>query len=123
MNFKKLLKGVILAFLISLVLICVLAAVVYFSDIQDRTISTLVLVISAVSVAIGAYFLARSISSGGLLNGLLLALFYFVVLLIASFAINGRVSLSGSNFLRLFSQGVAGALGGVLGINTRSKEA
>ena len=123
MSFKKILKGVVLAFLISLILICILAVVVYFSGIQDRTISTLVLVISAVSVALGAYFLARNISSGGLLNGLLLAFVYFAVLLVVSFAVNGGVSFSGSNLLRLFSQGMAGALGGVLGINTGHKEA
>ena len=123
MDFKKIVKGVVLAFLISFILICILAVIVYFSDIQDRTISTLVLVISAVSVAIGAYFLARNISGGGLVNGLALALVYFAVLLVASLLINGGISFSGSNFLKLFLQGIAGALGGVLGINTGHKEA
>ena len=123
MSFKKITKGVLLAFLLSLILICILAVVVYFSDIQDRTISTLVLVISAVSVAFGAYFLARNISGGGLLNGLVLALIYFAVLLLISLLVSGNVSFSQSNFLRLFSQLIAGALGGVLGINTGHKEA
>lgn len=123
MNFKKIIKGVVLAFLISLVLICILAAVVYFSDIQDRTISTLVLVISAFSVATGAYFLARNISGGGLVNGVTLAALYFSVLLVASLLINGGISFSQSNFLKLFAQLAAGALGGVLGINTGHKEA
>lgn len=123
MNVKKIIKGVVLAFLVSLILICVLAAVAYFSDIQDRTVSTLVLVISAVSVAFGAYFLARNISGGGLLNGLMLALIYFAVLLLVSILVNGSISFSQSNFLRLFAQLAAGALGGVLGINTAHKEA
>lgn len=123
MNFKKIIKGVVLAFLISIVLICILAAIVYFSDIQDRTVSTLTLAISAVSVAFGAYFLAQNISGGGLINGLMLALIYFAVLLLISILVNGSISFSQSNFLRLFAQLVAGALGGVLGINTAHKEA
>ena len=123
MNFKKIIKGVVLAFLISIVLICILAAIVYFSDIQDRTVSTLTLAISAVSVAFGAYFLARNISGGGLINGLMLALVYFAVLLIVSLLVNGGVAFTQGNFLRLFAQLAAGALGGVLGINTAHKEA
>ena len=121
MNFKKIIKGTLLALLVSLILIVILAVVVYFSNIQERTVGAMVFAITAISVLLGAYFLARTIESGGLLNGLILAICYFAVILAVSLAVNGRVSISASNFLRLLSCLAAGCLGGILGINTGHK--
>jgi len=123
MNFKKIFIGTALSLFISLVFMCLLAVVVYFANIQDRTVSAVILVLTAASVFLGAFLLARNIENGGLLNGVILAVAYFVVLLLISVFVNGSVSFSFGNFLRLFSCIAAGAAGGVFGINTsRSKD-
>jgi len=118
MDYKKILKGTFLAVLLSIIFMFILAIVVYFANLQERTVSAMVFLASAVAVFLGAFFLARNIESKGLLNGLLLAVFYFVILLILSLAVNKGITLSLSNFLRLISCLASGALGGVLGINT-----
>lgn len=123
MSFKKIFVGTFLSLIISLIFMCILAIAVYFANIQDRTISSVILVLSAISVFCGAFFLARSISERGLLNGLILAGLYFAVLAIISVLVNGSISLSLSNFLRLLSSLSAGALGGILGINTGADRA
>ena len=118
MNFKKILIGTALSLFISLVFMCLLAVVVYFANMQDRTVSAIILVLTAVSVFIGAFLLARNIENGGLLHGVVLAAAYFVALILLSVFVNGSVSFSFGNFLRLFSCVAAGASGGVFGINT-----
>lgn len=121
MDFKKIIKGTAVSLLISLIFVVILAVVVYFSNVQERTIGAMIFGVTAISVFLGAYFLARNIESAGLLNGLALAGCYFAVILTLSLAVNGGVSLSASNFLRLLSCIASGCLGGVLGINTGHK--
>lgn len=123
MSIKKIFTGTFLSLIISLVLVCVLAVVVYFSNISDRTISAVIFAVSCLSVFIGATILAKNIQSRGLLNGIALAGVYFAVLFLVSVLTNGRVSLSMSNILRLLSILASGGLGGVLGINTKSAKA
>lgn len=123
MDFKKIAKCTFLALLASVLFMGILAVIVYFSNLQERTVSAMVFGGTAVSVFLGAYFLARSVESKGLLNGFILAICYFVVILAISVAVNGGVSFSTSNVLRLLACLAAGSLGGVLGINTRHKNA
>ena len=118
MYLKKIFIGTFVSLAVSLVFMCLLAAVVYFANVQDRTVSAIIFVLCAVAVLIGAFLLAKNIDSGGLLNGVVLAGVYFAVLAVISVLVNGKISLSVNNFLRLFSCLAAGALGGVLGINT-----
>lgn len=122
MSIKKIFIGTFLSLAASFVFMCFLAVVVYFANISDRTVGAVIFVLSAVSVFLGAFFLARNISSRGLLNGLMLAAFYFAVLIVISLLVNGSVEMSASNFLRLASILASGALGGILGINTGMHE-
>ena len=123
MDIKKILKGTFLSLFISLVLVCILAIIVYFSNISDRTVSGIIFAVSCLSVFLGALILAKNITSRGLLNGLALSGVYFVILLLVSLLVNGGISMSMSNFLRLFAILASGCLGGVLGINTNKERA
>ena len=116
MSIKKIFTGTFLSLLVSLML-------VYFSNISDRTVSAVIFAISCLSVFFGALILARNITSRGLLNGLVLSGMYFAVLLLLSLLVNGGVTLSMSNLLRLFAILASGGLGGVLGINTNKERA
>lgn len=123
MSIKKIFTGTFLSLLISLILVCILAVVVYFSNISDRATSGIIFAISCLSVFLGALVLAKNIESRGLLNGLVLGGVYFLILLVVSLLANGTVSLSFSNILRLLSILASGSLGGILGINTKKERA
>ena len=123
MSIKKIFTGTLLSLLISLILVCVLAVVVYFSNITDRTVSAVIFAVSCLSVFLGALILAKNVENRGLLNGLLLAGAYFSILFVVSLIANGTVSTSTGNILRLLSILASGSLGGVLGINTKKERA
>ncbi len=118
-NLKKILKGVLISLVLSILAMVILAVIVFFADIPDRTISTLVLVLSALSVFLGAVVLAKNIDSRGLINGLLLGGIYFAVLVLVSCLSGGGIAFEMGNVLRCVSVLAAGMLGGVLGINTK----
>ncbi len=119
LDFKKIIKGVLLALAFSIFAMVVLSIIIFFADISDRTVSTLVLVLSAISVFLAALILAKNIDSRGLLNGLLLGAVYFLVLVAVSAIVCGSVSFESGNILRCVSALAAGMLGGVMGINTK----
>ncbi len=118
-SFKKILKGVLFSLAVSVLMMLVLAAFVFFMNIPDRTVEMLVFALSAIAVFLGAFILAKNISSRGLLHGLLLAVLYFAVLAVVSVVINGSVSFSVQNIMRMVSVLSSGMLGGVMGINTK----
>lgn len=119
-NFKKIAKAVLLSLLLSIAAMLALSAVVFFADVSDRTVLTLVMLLSAAAVFVGALVLARNIEGGGLINGLVVGTVYFAVLTAISFAVKGSLSFGSQNALRCVSVLAAGMLGGVVGINTRA---
>ena len=122
LNFKKIFIGAGISLALSVLFMCVLAVFVFFLNVSDCTTSMLIFALSAVAVFIGALLLAKNISSRGLLNGLLLAVVYFLVLSAVSFAVTGGISLSSANLFRLAAILFAGMLGGVLGINGKAEQ-
>ena len=117
---KKIFKALAIPLVASLVLTVIFSVFVYFIDMSQRTISAVIFVLSALSVLLGAYILARKITEKGLLNGLVLSIFYLAVIFAVTLAVNGKVSFESGNVLRIFGCLLAGMLGGVLGINTKS---
>ena len=119
MNIKKILKALLLALILSIIVIGILSVAVYFLNISDRTISTLIMLLSALCIFFASFVLTKNIEKSGLLNGILLSALYFLVLILLSLLVNGSVDLGFSNFLRLLVTIASGALGGILGINAK----
>lgn len=118
-SISKSLKALFLSVVLSILSVGIFSIFVFFFNISDRTISTIVLLLSALSVFFASFVLAKNCEKNGLLNGLFLAGLYFLVLIGLSLLLNGSVSFDFSNLLRLLSVIAAGALGGILGINNK----
>lgn len=117
---KKILIGTSVSLMLSIILLLLLTLAVYFGDFADSTVSGLVLFISGLSVVCGAFILARNIAGGGLINGLMLGILYFLVLLGVSACVKGSVAFDLQNLTRLVIILASGMLGGVVGINSAS---
>lgn len=115
---KKILKCVLLSFVMTVLLGGILAFFVYFWQMEEPTVKMINFAITVVSVLLGSFVLAKNIEKKGLLNGLIMAVIYFAVILIASFIINGKISFKTTDLTRLVTLSAAGMLGGILGINT-----
>ncbi len=119
LNFRKIFIGALISMALSVLFMCILAVFVFFLNVSDRTTSMLIFALSAIAVFLGALFLAKNIPSRGLLNGLLLAVIYFLALSAISLAVTGKISLDSTNLFRLLGTLLAGMLGGILGINNK----
>lgn len=117
-EFGKISKCVLLSFITTVILCGLFAAAVCLWQIDEGTSRIVVFGIMIVSVLFGAFVLAKNLEHSGLLNGLIMALIYFGVILLMSFILNGRVSLGIRDLTRLITISASGVLGGILGINT-----
>lgn len=122
LDFRKIFIGSAVSLAISVLFMCVLAVFVFFLNVSDRTTTMLIFALSALAVFLGALLLAKNIPSRGLINGLILALIYFLVLSAVSFAVTGGISLNSTNLFRFLATLFAGMLGGILGINGKKDE-
>ena len=115
---KKVLKCVLLAFVVTVLLGGILAFFVYFRPMQESTVRITVFAIMIISVLFSGFVLAKNLERNGLFNGLLMGLIYFGVILILSLVLNGKISFGVANVTRLITVAAAGMLGGIIGINT-----
>lgn len=117
-EFGKISKCVLLSLIVTIMLCGIFALLVYLWQIEESTARVVGFAFMLVSVLFGAYVLAKNVEHSGLLNGLIMALEYFLVILFLSFLINGRISISVRDITRLVTVAASGMLGGILGINT-----
>lgn len=122
LDFKKIFTGVLFSVALSILFVCILAVFVFFLNISDRTISTLIFALSALSVFFGALILGRNISGGGLLHGLFLGVVYFLILSLISLAVSGKISFAPENLFRLTGTLLSGIAGGIFGINSQKNQ-
>ncbi|MBR4173386.1 MAG: TIGR04086 family membrane protein [Clostridia bacterium] len=117
-DFKKASKCALLSLVVTVLLGGILAFFVYFLQIEEATAKMIIFAIMIVSVLFGGFVLAKNISGKGLLNGLLMSVIYFAILLLLSFMLNGKMAIKVSDITRLVTLAASGMLGGILGVNT-----
>lgn len=114
------LNGLARTILISLLLAVVSAVLVYYTNISEQIFALLAQLILAGGVFAGAVYVARARATRGLVRGLNFGVMVFILMLIATVAINpGLLSLK-SSLYNLMLCLASGALGGILGIGLSS---
>ncbi|SHI33791.1 putative membrane protein, TIGR04086 family [Clostridium cavendishii DSM 21758] len=110
---KGLLRGLILT------LICVLAIslVMSFKDLGSSVLGVLWVITTCVSIFIGATYAAKRNGEKGWLVGLILAIVYYLVIMIISSIFRGEIHLGIMDGARLLIAMAIGLLSGMLGIN------
>lgn len=116
-EFGKISKCVLLSFITTIILCGLLAAAVCLWQIDENTARIIIFLVMIVSVLFGAFVLAKNLEHSGLLNGLVMALIYFAVIILMSFILRGRIFVDIRDLTRLITISASGMLGGILGIN------
>ena len=116
-EFGKISKCVLLSLIVTVILCGIFALAVYLWQIEESTARIVVFAFMIVSVLFGAYVLAKNLEHSGLINGLIMALGYFAVIMLLSLIVCGRISFGIRDITRLVTIAASGMLGGILGIN------
>ena len=116
-NFIRIAKGSALSIGITLILLFIFALLLTYTNLQENTISPVVIIISAVSVLIGSSLSTIKLKKNGLLNGGLVGITYIVTIYILSSIISENFKLNLCSTIMIIASIATGMLGGIIGIN------
>jgi putative membrane protein (TIGR04086 family) len=113
----NIIKGVILAYIVSLLLFLITGGLIHFTEIPESVIPTAVTGISALSIILAGVYVAKRTDFRGWLNGGIVGFLYVLVISVLSMFLLPDFSFSLMSVGRLLIGFVVGALGGILGVN------
>lgn len=113
-------KTVVFCFVLTFVLILLCAVVAVYVAASDSVIALMTAFSSCVSVTVGGFSVSKHTGSRGLLYGSLLGAVYVVLLYLTGCIAFGRLSFGIAGILSGVIGIGCGALGGVMGVNSKS---
>lgn len=118
-NIKKIIKGSIISIIVTIVSLVIFAILLTYTGIDESTIPTVTIIITALSILIGSSLSMSKIKKNGIINGSLVGLIYIMVIYILSSIIEGNFALNIYSIIMILGSVLAGALGGIIGVNKR----
>lgn len=118
-NIIKILKGSILAILISIILLVIFAIVLTYTNFNENMTPAVIIIITAISILIGSQITTSSIKKNGILNGIVVGLIYVLFLYLMSSTISKNFSLNNYAIIMIAVSVAIGGLGGVIGVNRK----
>ncbi len=114
-------KGCTFSIVLSIILLTIYALLLVNTTISESTMMPVVLTITGVSILIGGTVSARKLRKNGLIYGGIVGLVYVITLYLASSISMVGFSLSINSFVMLAVGGIAGVIGGIIGVNLSAK--
>jgi putative membrane protein (TIGR04086 family) len=117
------LKAAIYSFLFTVIAIIILAMIIAWGNIDEKSLSWVNNIITFIGVFMCSFMCGRGNRNKGLLMGILGATIYFVMLLIFSGIVyrGYGMQFSSSGIVKIILIFVVGILGGIISINTGGK--
>ena len=118
-KFFLMMKGIGIAIFLTIIMILILSIVLSFSTIKENVIMPTVIFISAFSILISSFFMAKKIDSRGIIYGSILGITYMLILYFISSIMSFNFSLNQNAVVMIVFGVIGGAIGGILGVNLK----
>ena len=110
-------KGLLLAFIMTLVLILISSLLLTFTSIKEGRMALLNTIVMIISITTGSVYVAGKVKEKGWINGGILGISYYLILLMLSFVLLKPFTLDVFSITKLFLTAITGIIGGIIGIN------
>lgn len=118
-NFIRVIKGSAFAVVLTLILLLIYSAFLTYTKLNESTMPVFIIGITAISILIGSLMSSVNIRKNGIVNGALVGLIYIVVIYLLSSIATKTFSLNMYSIIMIIVSTVAGAIGGIIGVNKR----
>lgn len=118
-NVVQILKGIIIAFIFTLVLLFIFSIFLTYTNIQETTIAPVIIIITAISILAGASISSIKIKKNGILNGGMIGFFYIFVVYFFSSLIQTGFNMNVYTIVMIICSILAGMIGGIVGVNIK----
>ena len=114
----RILKGLIISFIVTLISILIFSIILTYSNISEKIIPIVIIILTFISILIGTIIGVRKISKNGMLNGAIIGGVYVILLYFISSLLNTGFAFNTYTILMIIAGIVSGIIGGIIGINT-----
>ncbi|MDF2984585.1 MAG: putative rane protein family/integral rane protein family [Eubacterium sp.] len=118
-NFIRVLKGLIISFLITLPCFLGFALFLTYTDFPEKHTFIAVLITTVISVLTASAYSTKNVRSKGWMNGCAVGVLYVAILYLASSIIFMNFAVNVQVLLTVVIGAIVGCLGGIFGINLR----
>ncbi len=118
-NLPRVLKGLILSFLITLPCFLGFALFLTYTDFPEKYTFIAVLITTVISVLTASAYSTRNVKSKGWMNGCIVGVLYVAILYMASSIVFMNFAIDVQVLLTVVIGAIVGCLGGIFGINLR----
>ena len=114
----KIIKGLIISFLITLITIFIFSIILTYTNVSESIIPATIMVLTFISILIGAIISMKHTSKNGLINGAIIGGTYVILLYIISSFLNTGFAVNGYTIGMIIAGIIAGIIGGIIAVNT-----
>lgn len=114
---KYLLKGLFLAFIITIVLLLFFSLLLRFTTLSESKLPLFNNITMVISIVLASIFTAIKIKENGWMNGAIIGLLYYLVIIIINVLLLDNGSSNMLLLTKLLLSTVTGIIGGMIGIN------
>ena len=115
----NILKGIIIAFLFTIVMLTIFSILLVYTDLQETTIKPVIITTTGISILIGSSIGTRNFKKNGLINGSIIGGTYIFVLYLISSIANSNFQINLISTIMIAVGIVGGIFGGIIGVNTK----
>lgn len=111
--------GIAVSILLTLVLLFVFSIILAYTNTSEATIIPVIIGITGISILSGSSIATSKIKKRGIINGMIVGGVYIFALYIISSILNNGFSLNIYSIIMILIGIIAGALGGIVGVNLK----
>lgn len=118
-NMIYIIKGSIIAFFITAILILIFSIILTYTKISETTIPVGTMIVSGCSILVGAMLSTKKIKKNGIINGAIVGLIYISMIYCISSIFGTGFHFHLQSIIMIVVSISMGATGGILGVNFR----
>lgn len=115
----KILKGSAISMITTLILLIIFSVLLTFTNINERTMPTVIIMITALSILLGSQITTLKIKKNGIINGMAIGGTYMITLYFISSIVSKNFSLNKYSIIMMATGLLIGGLGGIIGVNRK----
>lgn len=112
-------KGVVISFLITIILFYILGIILTYTDVPEKIITPAIIIITGVSILIGASVSLIKSGEKGMIKGGLIGITYFSAIYIISSILLKNFEINIYSGIMFVSAFICGCIGGIVGVNMK----
>ena len=113
------LKGSLISIIATIVLLTIFATVLTYSNINENSMPTVIIVVTALCILVGSQITTSKIKRNGIVNGALVGAIYILALYLISSIISKDFSLNIYSIIMMATSILIGGIGGIIGVNKK----